>query len=194
MNDKLNLLDAGDSILIVIDVQDFFLNKLEKPIARRLVERIRWLVQVANWLEIPVMVTAEDIPDCGPTTAPVREVLPADASDLNKLIFGLAGQQDILDSVVATNRKTAVLAGLETDVCVQHSAMGLASQGFNVAVVADATASPDIGHDIGIERMRQAGITIVSTKSLFFEWVRDLDTCHRLRSEISAETPADLYI
>lgn len=194
MNDKFALLDASDSVLLVIDVQDPFLHKVGTPIANRVVERIQWLVVFARWMEIPVVVTAEDISVCGLTTEPIRKVLPDDASDQDKLVFGLTGQDDIFQSVVATDRKTAVIVGLETDVCIQHSAMGLASRGYNVAVVVDATASPGIGHEIGIGRMREAGITLVSTKSLFFEWVRDLDTGSRFFSESGLKAPPDLYI
>ena len=194
MSRNFALLDASDSILIVIDVQDTFLNKLERPVARRVVERIAWLVQVAEWLHIPVVLTAEDIPLCGLTTAPIRKALPAHVVDQDKVIFGLTDQENIFQSVVSINRKTAVLVGLETDVCVLHSAMGLASRGYNVAVVIDATAAPDIGYDIGIGRMREAGITLVSSKSLFYEWVRDLDTCKRFVHESGIETPADLYV
>lgn len=194
MNDKFSLVDANDSVLIVIDVQDPFLNKLGKPIANRIVEYITWLVKVADWLKIPVVVTAEEIAKCGITTAPIRKTLSADVIDQDKVIFGLTAQEEIFQSVVVTKRKTAVLVGLETDVCVLHSAMGLASRGFNVVVVADATASPGIGYEIGIGRMREAGITLVSTKSLFFEWLRDLDTCYRFLRESGVETPADLYV
>lgn len=194
MNDKFALLDASDSVLIVIDVQEAFLHKLGRPIANRVVDRIQWLVVLARWMEIPVVVTAEDISVNGLTTEPIRKVLPDDAKDQDKLVFGLTGQDDIFQSVVATDRKTAVIVGLETDVCIQHSAMGLASRGYNVAVVVDATASPGIGHEIGIGRMREAGITLVSTKSLFFEWVRDLETGSRFYSESGTEAPADLYI
>jgi nicotinamidase-related amidase len=158
------LLDVQDSSLIVIDVQDFFLRKLDDSIANRVVKRIRWLVQVAGSFKIPIIVTAEDIESNGPTTAPIRDVLPRDAADLNKVIFGLAGQPNILQKVQATGRKTAILVGLETDVCVQHSAFGLAELGYTVAVVVDATASPENGHQIGIERMRSAGIALVSCK------------------------------
>lgn len=194
MNNAFAIIDADDSVLIVIDVQDSFLRKLGNPIANRVVERITWLIQVARWLHIPIVVTAEDIAKCGPTTAPIREALPPGTLDHDKLVFGLAGQADIFQSVMGTGRKTAVLVGLETDVCVQHSALGLASHGFRVAVVTDATASPDIGHEIGLGRMRDTGITMVSTKSLFFEWVRNLETCYRILDEITAGPPADLYV
>jgi hypothetical protein len=44
------LIEVQDSVLIVIDVQDLFLKKMEPAIATIVLERIRWLVQVAGWL------------------------------------------------------------------------------------------------------------------------------------------------
>src|SRR5271166_3239100 len=124
------LLDVQDSCLIVIDVQDRFLGKLDASIANGVVERIRWLVQVAGSFKIPIIVTAEDVESNGPTTARIRDVLPRDADEFNKVIFGLAGQPEILQKVQATGKKTAILVGLETDICVQHSAFGLAELGY----------------------------------------------------------------
>jgi nicotinamidase-related amidase len=188
------MLDVDDSLLIVIDVQDPFLSRLDEKVSQQIVTRIRWLIQLARWLKVPVVVTAEDMARCGPTTARLREVLTDASPDLDKLVFGLAGQPNILEAVEATARRTAVIVGMETDVCVQHSAMGLAAKGYKVAVVVDACASPDIGHDIGIGRLREAGITLVSAKSLFFEWVRNLELCHRFFREAGVDTPQDLWI
>lgn len=57
-------------------------------------------------------------------------------------MFGLAGQPDILEAVQRTGRRTAILIGLETDVCITHSALGLLDRGHRVAVVEDAVARP----------------------------------------------------
>ena len=69
------------------------------------------------------------------------------------------------------------LVGFETDVCIAHSAIGLLQQEYKVAVVSDATASPGRSHEIGLERMRRAGVVISSVKSLFYEWVRTVERC-----------------
>lgn len=189
-----SLIEVSDSILCIIDVQDFFLGRIETSVAKCVVERIQWLVRVATWLDVPLITTAEDIASCGPTTQAIREVLPDTVGDLEKRVFGLAGQKDILDAVRATNRRTAILCGLETDVCVQHSALGLLDQGYAVAVVSDATATTGSGQDIGIGRMRQAGVAIVSCKSLLFEWLRNLEKSHDFfkRSGIDAPGGIDL--
>jgi nicotinamidase-related amidase len=186
------LLDPDDSVLVIIDVQDGFLERLPETTAGALLRHIRWLIDTAHWLEIPIIVTAEDLPVDGPTTASLREALPADVPDLNKVVFGLADQADILESVTGTGRRTAVLTGMETDVCIQHSAFGLAQRGFRVATVVDATASPHNGHDIGLDRMRAAGITLVSTKSLFFEWMRTLARCQAFFDAQGLKVPCDL--
>jgi len=194
MHTVTTLLDADDSLFVVIDVQDKFLQRLDQDTADKVVERICWLAQVANWLDIPTIVTAEEVDVVGPTNEKVRSCVAAESQDLNKVVFGLAGQRDILQKANDTERKTAVLAGLETDVCVLQSALGLAGEGFRVAVVSDACASPQRGHEHGLARLRDAGITLVSTKGLFFEWVRDLETCHTFFRASGIGTPEGLYI
>lgn len=194
MKTESSLLDADDSTLIVIDVQDKFLQRLDGDVAARVVERIGWLVQVADWLQVPTIVTAEEIEVMGPTTEAIRRRRPENSPDMDKMVFGLAGQADIFAQVAAAGRKTAVLVGLETDVCVSQSAIGLVTEGYRVAVVADACASPEDGHKHGLDRMRDAGITIISTKGLFFEWVRDVQKCHEFFRNSGIGTPKDLYI
>ena len=189
-----SLLNANDSVFIVVDVQDRFLERLDKEVSEQVIENICWLVKVADWLDIPMLVTAEEIEAVGPTNARVRGCIPDASEDLDKVVFDLAGQADILKRINGTGRKTAVLAGLETDVCVLHSAIGLAGKGYRVAVVADACASPQAGHEHGLARLRDAGIVLVSTKGLFFEWVRDLEVCHEFFRNSGIGVPKGLYI
>ncbi|HEX5691513.1 MAG TPA: hypothetical protein VFX76_15980, partial [Roseiflexaceae bacterium] len=59
------LVDVDDTLLIVIDVQTHFLAKLPPNDARVLSQRICWLIGVARWLEVPLVVTAEDIAAIG---------------------------------------------------------------------------------------------------------------------------------
>ncbi|MEZ4766789.1 MAG: isochorismatase family protein [Calditrichia bacterium] len=188
------MLDAGDSVLVVIDVQDKFLARLDVADADRVTAYCAWLMKVAGWLSIPVCVTAEEIPVMGRSTEQLLACMPDDTEEHNKMVFGLAGQPDILAAMKRTQRKTAILAGLETDVCVAQSAIGLLDLGYRVAVVSDACASPQDGHDYGLERMRDAGAITTSTKGLFFEWVRDVQRCHDFFRNSGIEVPEGLYI
>ncbi len=179
------LIDPADSVLIVIDVQDLFLAKLCPEAVPPLVARIRWLIGTARWLGIPVVATAEDIPALGGVTPAVAELLPPGMMVHNKLTFGLAADPAILAAVGAPGRGTAILVGLETDVCVTHSALGLAELGFRVAVVADATGSTGPAHAAGLDRLRDAGIALLSAKGLYYEWLRTVERANRCRTECS---------
>lgn len=176
------LVDASDSLLAIIDVQGTFLNKLPPEEQNRVLNNICWLAKVAAWKGIPLVVTAEEL-DREPPVEALFQALPADTPIFNKMIFGLADQPNILEAVEHTGRRTAVLVGLETDVCIMHSALGLLERGFRVVVVTDATASPAPGHQLGLDRMRSAGVVLLSMKGLFYEWLRDVETVQRFHRE-----------
>jgi nicotinamidase-related amidase len=167
-----SLLEVSDSMLIVIDIQPTFVKKESENEHNPLLQRMCWVIKVANWLGVPLIVTAEDLPRTGNVSSEVAEILPSDTKIYNKMTFGLADQPEILEAVRQTQRKTAVIIGYETDVCVAHSALGLMDLGYRVVVVADATGSPGSAHQIGLERIRGAGGIILSAKSLYYEWVR----------------------
>lgn len=170
-----SLIDVDDSVLVVIDVQESFLKKFQDKDRELLLNRIGWLVSVATRLDIPLVAMAEEIPAMGSVAPSIAEKFPKDTPIHNKMVFGLAGDPVILAAVKNTGRKTAILVGFETDVCVAHSAIGLLQNGFQVAVVADATGSPGTAHEIGLERMRGAGVLILSVKSVYYEWLRTVE-------------------
>lgn len=170
------LLDVDDSVLCVVDVQPGFLRKLGSSAeATDVVARIAWVIAVGERLDVPAVVTEEEPERNGATVPEVLERLPAGASRFTKPVFGLADVPDILAAVERTRRHTAVLVGLETDVCVSHSAFGLLDRGYGVAVVCDATASPGDAHAAGLERMRDAGAVLTTVKSLYYEWLRTVE-------------------
>jgi nicotinamidase-related amidase len=113
----------------------------------------------------------------------VAEVLPPGTQVHNKMSFGLAADPAILAAAERTGRNTAALVGLETDVCIAQSAIGLIQNGYRVAAVADATGSPGSGHAFGLERMRDAGALVLGLKGLYYEWLRTVERADRFREE-----------
>ena len=185
------LLDANRTALVVIDAQQNFLDKL--PLAQRasLVERIAFVMKVAKAMELPILATAEDYAEGGsnpPMHPTLAALLPAGTHVWNKLVWNLYGQPDIraaVDAVAeARGIDTWILVGLETDVCVAQSALGLKGGGFRVVVVEDAVATPPPHHAAGILRMRDAGVTVTDAKGMYYELVRDVPTVARVAREI----------
>lgn len=191
---KAGLIARERSCLIVIDVQQYFLDKLPLHERRPLVQRMAWLMRVARALEIPLIATAEDVERNGPLVPELADLLPTGTTPFNKMIFGLMSQPDIRAAVDTSKRDCFVLVGLETDVCIAHSALGLSAAGHRAVVVDDACASPPPHHAHGLRRLRDAGITVTSVKGVFYEWVRDLETYRRLQPQLNLALPEGLTL
>ena len=180
------LLEVRDSVLVVVDAQPGFFAASGTAGAVRtegIVARIAWLTGVAAALGVPVVVTEEDPARNGPTAPAVADRLPpATPPPFRKSVFGLAGDPRIAAAIEATGRRTAVVTGFETDVCVAQSALGLLDLGYRVAAVVDATGSPGRMHRHGLRRMRDAGVLLVHAKGVYYEWIRLLDEARAFES------------
>ena len=177
-----SLIEIKDSQLIVIDVQNSFLNKLEKTDSKVLINRINWIIHLAKWCEVPITVTAELLQE-DPIQHSVVKSLPNNIATFDKHSFGLTGQKNIFNHIRGIQANTAILIGLETDVCVMQSALGLLDKGFTVVVIEDATGSPEKGQQNGIQRIREAGVIVTNMKGLFYEWLRTVDNVNRFHKE-----------
>jgi nicotinamidase-related amidase len=175
------LLDRDDSVLVVVDAQPGFL----PDDAKRAVDRIAWLVAVAARLGIPIVATEEEPERHGATAV----ALPPDAHVFRKPTFGLAGSPEILEAVRGTGRRTAVVVGAETDVCVAQSAIGLHEAGFACSVVEDATFSPGEMHERGLARLAAEGIPRNHAKGVTYEWLRTVDDAHAVLRDSTLPTP-----
>jgi nicotinamidase-related amidase len=171
---KKSLVDVDDSILVVIDIQDHFLIKYDDTVGKQLVEKVVWLLKIAGRLNVPVVAMAEDIDNAGNLARDILDALPEDVKVHNKNAFGLAGNTDILADVETARRKTAILVGTETDVCVAQSALGLIECGYQVVVLKDAVATTPGDEETGLNRMRDAGAAISSVKAITYEWLRSV--------------------
>lgn len=92
-----SLLEVSDSLLILIDIQPSFVKKESEDGNNALLQRMCWTIKVANWLQVPLIVTAEDIPHNGSVSDEIAELLPPKTKIYNKMTFGLAAQADILE-------------------------------------------------------------------------------------------------
>ncbi|MCX0246780.1 isochorismatase family protein [Streptomyces drozdowiczii] len=187
------LIDRDDCALVIIDVQTDFYPPRRLDVDRQrfqdMVRRIAWITSVADRLEIPVVVTEEDPAAGGHTVPEIREVLPAKAVTLPKNAFAVWDNPDIAAAIEATGRTTMILVGIETDICVAHSAIQLHHAGKRVAVVDDAAYSPGPAHERGLRRLAGRGIETLSTKELFYDWVRTIQD-----AEAFHDTHADLAV
>jgi agmatinase len=109
--------------------------------------------------------------------------LPAATPVFAKPVFDLSADGEIWDAVQRTGRTHAVLAGLETDVCVLHSALGLIERGLTVSAAVDALYAPEPDHQAGLERLRFHGVELVTTKGIYYDLTRTPARARSLRHQ-----------
>lgn len=165
-------------MLVVIDAQPGFYGASRDDVDRdqfaAALARSAWVAGVAAALDVPVVLTEEDASTNGPTAAPIRDAVRDDSPVLAKTVFGADANPDIDAAVRRWGRGAVVLVGLETDVCVAHSAIGWRDRGVRTVVVHDAVYSAGAGHANGLARLRAEGVELLSAKELYYEWLRDL--------------------
>jgi nicotinamidase-related amidase len=181
------LISRDDSVLIVVDLQpSFWGDRLDAGDADSAVlaaRRAAWLAATAAALGIPAVVTEEDKQRNGPTDASVLGVLAPGTAVVAKPVFGLADCPETMQAVRSTGRHTAVLVGFETDVCVTHSAIGLADAGYRVVVTEDAVYSPFGAHAPGLTRLRDLGFELLRCKNIYYDWIRTLEAARAFQHE-----------
>jgi nicotinamidase-related amidase len=169
------LIDRADSILLVIDLQEGFLKKLTPERREAIIDHCRFLVEVAARLRVPLFATVEDPGRNGETTERVHACFERGLAQRDKRFFGLCSQDDLRDAILDQPRRTAVLIGMDTDVCVLQSAVGLRAEGFRSVIVSDATEAPGPARDQGLARAAALGVEIVATRGLYYEWLRSIE-------------------
>jgi nicotinamidase-related amidase len=167
------LIDARRSVLVVVDVQERLLPVMQEP--ERVARSIAMLLAGAARLSVPVIVTEQYPQGIGPTVAPLRDALPADALVLEKIAFSAAQETVVADAVErlrAGGRDQLVVAGIEAHVCVLQTALGFRSHGCDVAVVADGVSSR-APHSVSAAtaRLLHAGCQWVTAEMVLFEWL-----------------------
>ena len=176
------LMRAETSTLLVVDVQEKLLPHICE--AERVLENCLWLVRVAHRLQVPVVASEQYPRGLGPTVAQLRETLQG-SPIRQKVGFSCAGEQTIME-LEAMARPQIVLAGTEAHVCVLQTALELRDLGKQVFAVANAVSSRvPADRDLGLARMRDAGVQIVSREMVAFEWLKHAGT--PLFREVSRE-------
>ena len=164
--------EVNDCFVAIIDVQEFFFSKkLSEAETDRFIGKILHLIKLAKILDIPLLITAEDIEKNGSIPQKVADILPSDVHIYDKFIYSCWGQKEIQNAIESFNRKVAVICGLETDVCVYQTTVDLLSNGYKVVILADITFSRNnVENQIGLKRMETLGASI----SLLKTWQEEI--------------------
>ena len=160
-------LKTSDMVLLVVDVQE----RLAKVMKRRdqVVDTIGVLLRLSELLEFPVLHTQQYTRGLGPTVEPIAAALEG-TGHVEKIHFSCCGEESFVKRMDALGRRTVLLTGMETHICVLQTALDLLDMGYNVHVPWDAVCSRTDGNrDWGIRFMERAGAIITSSETAIFQ-------------------------
>jgi nicotinamidase-related amidase len=160
-------MSAADAGLLVIDVQE----KLVPLIfdADALVRNIAFLLDAARLLNMPVQCTEQYPRGLGATVPPLAEKLPERP---DKVAFSSCAVANVVQTFHREARPKLVLCGIETHVCVLHTALDLLALDFRVYVAVDAVGSRyRLDHEIALRRLERAGAILTTSEMCVFEWI-----------------------
>lgn len=168
------LICREQSLLLIVDIQE----KLAPAIlnAENVVANAAKLIRAAKQLSVPVLASEQYPTGLGRTVPALRELLPA-AALFDKTHFSCLGEPGVADRLHQQQRRQIIICGMEAHVCVLQTAMDIKAAGFSPIVVADAVSSRRVeSYELGLARMRDAGVAIVTTEMVLFEWIGQAGT------------------
>ena len=126
-----------ETLLLIVDVQEKLLPAMWE--AERLARHCALLAAAARRFEMPILVTEQNPSRLGETVPQIREAL-GEFEPIAKMRFSALVEESkpILERHA---RKTVLLCGLETHVCVMQTALDLIEGGHTVFVPLDAVSS-----------------------------------------------------
>ncbi len=172
------LINPADAVILLLDHQSgLFQTVKDIPVAdlRRNVEMI---ARLATLLKIPVITTAsEPAGSNGPLMPEIHEHAPHAIYVSRKGEVNAWDNGDFVAQVQATGRKTLIMAGVWTSVCVMFPALDAVVAGYDVYAVVDASGDPsEMASRTSLARFVQGGVKPTSTNALLSElhrtWVR----------------------
>ncbi len=163
------IIERDTSSLIIVDVQEKLCPVMDDP--RRVIYNSSRLLRAAALLDVPVTVTEQYSKGIGHTMADLRPYYDPSVV-IEKITFACTKEPTFTQRMTTLNRPQAVVAGIESHVCVLQTCLGLLAAGTEVFVVEDACSSrhpSDIA--LAMDRLRTAGAAVVSTEMVLFEWL-----------------------
>jgi nicotinamidase-related amidase len=182
------LLDTSDTVFVLMDHQTGLFQTVKDIDIDDLRRNTTMLVKLATLLKIPVITTASEPggPN-GPLMPEIHEFAPHAVYVARKGEVNAWDNEDFVKTVKATGRKTLVMAGVWTSVCLAFPALDAKAAGFNVYAVTDASGDvSELSSRTTLARLAQGGVIPTSTSAVLSE-------THRTWNRPEAAELAKLY-
>ena len=182
------LLDPTDTAFLLLDHQSGLFQTVKDISVTELRSNTAALAKVAALHQIPVITTASEPggPN-GPLMPEIQESAPQAIYVQRKGEVNAWDNAAFVKAVRETGKKTLVMAGVWTSVCVMFPALDAKAAGFKVYAVIDASGDPsEMASRATLARFTQAGVIPTSANAVLCE-------VHRTWNRPDALEIADIY-
>jgi len=172
-------MNKENAAIVLIDHQDATVNWIYSQPKTQVVANTRLLARLGAEMNIPLLLTSTMEEQIGPNIKDLEETAPKAYEARIKRGGTLNTFLDpaFREAVKGLGRKTLIVAGLTTDICLFHSVVGALKEGYEVQVVADACGSMTPMTDANtFDRLRGLGVTITGGNQVLSELFTDFGT------------------
>jgi nicotinamidase-related amidase len=189
---KKPVIDADDAVMLLIDHQSGLFQTVGDMPMPELRARAAALATVASLSKVPVITTAS-VPQGpnGPLIPEIHANAPHAKYVARKGEINVWDSPDVVAAVKATGRKTLIIAGTITSVCMAFPAIAAVHEGYRVFAVVDASGTySKMAEEITLARIVQAGVVPIDTAAVASELQK---TWHRPDAQQWAEVYTKLF-
>ncbi|HTP90573.1 MAG TPA: isochorismatase family protein [Xanthobacteraceae bacterium] len=182
------LINVEDTALLLLDHQAGLFQTVKDITVAELRANVIALARIATLLKMPIITTAS-VPEGpnGPLMPEIAEHAPHAVYVPRHGQVNAWDNEAYVEAVRATGKKTLIMAGVWTSVCVMFPALDAKAAGFNVYAVMDASGDPtEFVSRTTLARFIQGGIVPTSTNATISE-------LHRTWARPEAAQIADIY-
>jgi nicotinamidase-related amidase len=168
------LFDPQDAAILLLDHQTGLFQTVRDIGVTELRTNTAALAKLATMLDIPIITTAS-VPDGpnGPLMPELYQFAPQAVFVPRQGEINAWDNEEFVKAVKATGRKTLIMAGVWTSVCVAFPALDAKAAGYKVYAVIDASGDPsEMASRTTVARLAQAGVIPTSTNAVACEFQR----------------------
>src|SRR5215468_1624049 len=165
------LLDPSDTVILLLDHQSGLLQTVKDVSLPELRTNVVMLGKLAALMKIPVVTSASEPNGTnGPLIPEVQQSAPQAVYVPRKGEVNAWDNEDFVKTVRGTGRKTLVMAGVWTSVCVMFPALDAKLAGYKVYAVMDASGDvSEMANRTTLARLAQGGVIPTTTNAVLSE-------------------------
>lgn len=161
-------IQRDDSFLLLVDIQENLFNAMKDKVQEILKKNAAILLNAAVKMSIPVIVSEQYRKGLGVTIGELQDYIP-DEDNYEKIHFDCTKDADLFEAIEKKGKKTAIITGIESHICVFQTAVSLLESGYSVVIASDAVASRR-KHDWSqaLSMLEKAGALVYPTETIVF--------------------------